>query len=210
MNLLIKENERVLFQGDSITDAGRSRNGGFGFGYAMMAKSFFENSFPRKNVCFLNRGMGGNKIKDLAIRWQQDCLDLKPDWVTLLIGINDVRERYLHGNPVPLHEFEKVYRDLLTQVAENSQARLILCEPFLLPLNESISAWCEDLNPKRKLIRDLAGEFDALFIPLHQIFVENSHDRSPDFWASDGIHPTLPGHGLIAQSWLETIRAIGD
>lgn len=88
---LIKQGDTVLFQGDSITDAGRDRSNGadLGRGYALMAAGWFNALFPEVGAKFLNRGISGNRVKDLQARWQQDCVDLQPDWVSIYIGIND-------------------------------------------------------------------------------------------------------------------------
>ena len=131
---LIEQGAVVLFQGDSITDAGRDRqNGGdMGRGYAMMAAAWFSALNAEKGVTFLNRGISGNTVVDLKGRWQQDCIDLKPTWVSVLIGINDVGRRYSRNEVATAEQFEADYRGLLERVRDELGARLILCEPFLL------------------------------------------------------------------------------
>src|SRR5690349_8764111 len=113
---LIADNATVLFQGDSITDAGRRESSdGMGFGYANLAAAWFSALYPEKRVRFINRGISGNRAADLVARWKADCLDLKPDWVSILIGINDTWRRYDSGDATSVEVYEANYRNILTQ-----------------------------------------------------------------------------------------------
>ncbi|MBO2521976.1 MAG: GDSL family lipase [Firmicutes bacterium] len=207
LSLLFQEGAVVLFQGDSITDCGRDRRSGdhLGWGYAMMAASWFSALYPERRVTFLNRGVSGDRTKDLVARWEEDCIALKPDWVSILIGINDTWRRYDSGDPTPLEEFERNYRRLLTEVKERLGAGLILCEPFLLPVPEDRKAWREDLDPKIQVVRSLAREFGAYYVPFDGIFAQAAARTSPEYWAPDGVHPSLAGHALMARAWLRTV-----
>jgi lysophospholipase L1-like esterase len=207
---MIEDQAVVLFQGDSITDAGRSRTNEaeLGAGYAGLIAAWFSAAFPEKQVKFLNRGISGNRAKDLLARWQKDCLDLKPTWVSVLIGINDTWRRYDRNDPTPVEAYERDYREILRQTKETLHARLIICEPFLLPVPEDRVAWREDLDPKIAAARRLAREFNAIYVPLDGVFAAASTRRECAFWAPDGVHPTRPGHALIAQAWLRAVKAI--
>lgn len=201
---------RVVFQGDSVTDCGRSRyhDTDLGNGYAMMAAAHFAAQFPERQVQFFNRGVSGNRIRDLHARWEEDCLSLQPDWVSILIGINDTWRRYDQHDPTPVAAFEATYRAILEATAAQG-ARLIICEPFLLPVLPEQGAWREDLDPKIAVVRQLAQEYRAWFIPLDGLFASVATQRRPTFWADDGVHPSPAGHALIARAWLETfIRAL--
>jgi acyl-CoA thioesterase-1 len=210
VSTLIEKNAVVLFQGDSITDAGRNREDGsnLGLGYAYLAAAWFSSMHPELNVRFLNRGIGGNTVKDLHARWQADCLDLKPTWVSVLVGINEAARRYAHNDPMPHEEYEATYRDILTQARESCNARLILLEPFVLPTEESRVTWREDLDPKIQIVRQLAREFKAPFIPLDGLFAQAAAKRELAFWAVDGVHPSPAGHAMMARAWLETVKAL--
>ena len=209
MSLLIEENAVVLFQGDSITDAGRSREDhtALGAGYAAMAAAWFTALYPGRNVTFLNRGIGGHHVTDLQGRWKEDCLDLKPTWVSILIGINDCGHRYSTGVEVTTEAYEAGYRDLLTQVRDRLAARIVICEPFLLAHPERLN-WREDLDPKIGAARALAREFADVFIPFDGLFAQACTAQEPAFWAPDGVHPTAPGHALMAQAWLRGVGAV--
>ena len=210
MSSLIEDGAVVLFQGDSITDAGRDRyeSSHLGFGYAMMASAWFSALYPEKSVRFLNRGISGNRAVDLRERWQEDSLDLHPSWISIMIGINDTWRRYDQNKPTSVQEYEAAYRAILEQTRERLNARLILCEPFVLPTSEDRAVWHEDLDPKIGVVRRLAREFSAILVPLDAIFAQAVTQREPAFWASDGVHPTFEGHALIAQSWLRALKSL--
>ncbi|NLC68741.1 MAG: SGNH/GDSL hydrolase family protein [Clostridiaceae bacterium] len=208
--MLLKDNDVVLFQGDSITDCGRKREAYFdlGAGYPAMIASLFAAMHPEMEVTFLNRGISGNRAKDLAERWFEDCIELKPTVVSILIGINDTWRRYDSNDPTSAESYEKSYRRILTLTRENTDARIILLEPFVLQVPGDRKAWREDLDPKIQVVRSLAREFGTLFIPLDGIFAEYSTHKPPEFWAADGVHPTTAGHAVIARAWMQSAGAI--
>lgn len=208
--MIIEENERILFQGDSVTDVGRLREeeDNLGFGYPMMVASFFAAKYPEKKVCFLNRGNGGERVRDLEKRWQEDCLDLKPTMVSILIGINDCWRKFDSNDPTTLAEFESSYRVLLDKIKKQGIKKIIMLEPFVLPVTEDRKAWREDLDPKINVIRELAREYGATLIPLDGIFSATSVLKPCSFWTIDGVHPTNAGHALISREWLKTVNAI--
>lgn len=210
MTTRIQDNAVVLFQGDSITDHGRNREdpNDLGAGYALMASGWFSMLYPQKNVRFLNRGIGGNRVRDLLARWEPDGLALAPDWVSILIGINDTWRRYDAGEVTTAEDFERDYRALLTQTVERLHPQLVLCEPFLLPVRDNQKQWREDLDPKIDVVRRLAREFNTLLVPLDSIFAKAAKQRDASYWLPDGVHTSPAGAALIARSWLKTVGAI--
>lgn len=210
MTSLFEKDAVVLFQGDSITDAGRNRENGLdlGCGYAMMGAAWFSASYPERRVSFLNRGVGGDSVKDLRARWQRDCLDLKPTWVSIMVGINDTGRRYSRNERTSAEEFESVYGEILGQVREGLGAGLILCEPFLLHTLPERAQWRVDLDPKIHAVRKLAREFGAYLVPFDGIFASAAARRETAFWSANGVHPSAAGHALMAQAWLRTMRAL--
>lgn len=206
---LIEQGAVVVFQGDSITDAGRNRKQprDMGRGYAMMAAAFFSAQYPERRVTFYNRGISGNRVKDLEQRWDEDCLDLKPHWVSILIGINDCWRRYDSNDPTTTEAYAAGYRRLLERTREKVGARLIVMEPFVLPVPEDRKEWREDLDPKIHAARQLAREFDAIYVPLDGMFAAAAARREPAYWAYDGVHPSPAGHALIAGAWLRAVEA---
>ncbi len=175
---------------------------------AETSASLFQALYPEKAVRFINRGISGDRVIDLHNRWQKDCLDLQPTWVSILIGINDTWRRYDCNDPTSAQEFEESYRAMLESVKTNLQAKLLLCEPFVLPVPEDRKTWREDLDPKIDVVRKLTREYHAYLVPLDGIFTQAAALREPAFWASDGIHPSNAGDALIAQAWLRAVKAL--
>ncbi len=204
---LIKQGDTVLFQGDSITDAGRDRSNGadLGRGYALMAAGWFNALFPELGAKFLNRGISGNRVKDFQARWQQDCVDLQPDWVSIYIGINDCWRRYDREDPTSVETFAAGYRDLLERTSQMTKAKIVMLEPFVLPVPEDRKQWREDLDPKINVVRELAREFGAHLVPLDGLFAQASTKAPSADWAPDGVHPSPAGHALIARAWLQAM-----
>ncbi len=203
---------RVLFIGDSITDAGRDRLTGedLGGGYAMQAAAWFTLGQPRAGIRFSNRGISGNRVRDLHARWAKDCLALAPDLVSVLIGVNDTWRRYDSGELTSTEEYERDYRDILAQTREHTTARLVLIEPFLLPVTDEQHLWREDLDPRIGVTRRLAHEFGALLVPADGLFAQAAAaGGDPRVWCDDGVHPTHAGHALLARAWLSTVGAAG-
>jgi lysophospholipase L1-like esterase len=206
---LITAGARVLFQGDSITDFGRDRDQpwGLGSGYVNLIAAWFTARYPQLKVQFLNRGISGNRVADLRGRWDEDALALKPDWVSILIGINDTWRRYDSNDPTSTEAYAADYRDVLAR-SQVAGARLIVLEPFLLPHPADREQWRVDLDPKIHVARQLAREFGAIFVPLDGVFsAAAAASGSMTDWTPDGVHPTPAGHALIAQAWLSAVGA---
>jgi acyl-CoA thioesterase-1 len=201
---MLKENGVVLFQGDSVTDCGRSREDekDMGNGYPLLISSWFQARYPEKNIRFINKGISGNRVSDLESRWDADCINLEPAFVSILIGINDTWRRYDNNDPTSVQDFENTYRKIILQVKEKTNAEIMLCEPFVLPVPEDRKQWREDLDPKIHAIRSLAREFHTLLLPLDGLINSAAAQKSPETWAADGVHPTMAGHALIAQEWI--------
>ncbi|MDQ1910269.1 SGNH/GDSL hydrolase family protein [Paenibacillus sp. GD4] len=203
--LRIRQGETVLFIGDSITDAGRQYENpnDLGKGYVLMAAGLLSAARPDLQLTFFNRGIGGNRVGDLEQRWQSDCLDLKPDVVSVLLGINDVARGFDRNEPIPAPEFAERYGKLLTAAKEQLGSRLIILEPFVLPTSDIRRQWREDLDLKIHALRDLAREIGAAYIPLDGLFAQASTQAPCTYWAPDGVHPSPAGHALIASAWLK-------
>jgi len=201
----IQPNDTILFQGDSITDAGRdkSNGAGLGTGYPLLVASRLQSLVPELELTFLNRGNSGDRTKDLLSRWKKDCIALNPDVLSIMIGVNNVWRRYDSDDPTPADQFEKEYRMLLDQARAGGVREIVILEPFVLEVNSSLRGFRDDLDPKIDICRRLAREFHASYIPLDGILNAASTRIAPEYWAADGIHPTVAGHGLIAEQWAE-------
>ena len=203
--LSLMDNSTVLFQGDSITDSGRKRNQNesLGDGYVMMTAAWLSALHPEYHVKFYNRGIAGNQIRDLRKRWKKDCLDLKPNLVSILIGVNDLGLPFWKSS-TPTESFQADYKSILEQT-QQLQCKIILLEPFLVHSHEDLLEVTEELNKKIEVIKELSREFQTKLIPLNDIFIKACAKRAPSFWSIDGVHPTLAGHALIAKSWIQSV-----
>jgi lysophospholipase L1-like esterase len=201
---MIKKNATILFQGDSITACGRCESNTIGNGYPRYISALFKAQYPELNVKFINRAISGNRANDLVNRWTEDCINIKPDILSILVGINDTWRRYDSNNPTTAEEFYNNYKNLLTRVkSEVGDIPIIIMEPFLLQVKEGQGEWREDLDPKIQMLRLLAQEFAAIYIPLDGMFAQNSMKIPLSYWVIDGVHPTEAGHGLITKLWLK-------
>jgi lysophospholipase L1-like esterase len=200
----ISSGATILFQGDSITQAGRTRwkNHGLGNGYVTMVAERFFAKHPEDSTKFLNRGISGNRIRDLRERWQKDCLNLKPDVVSILIGVNDTLGEFFWGEPTSIESFEEDYLSILNLTRKTLNAQIVLLEPFLLPLSKDQKVLRHDIDARIKVVRKLAKKFETVLVQLDLVFGEAAKVKGPEFWSKDGVHPTPAGHALIAESWL--------
>ena len=203
--MILHPDDRILFTGDSITDCGRRENPGhpLGFnGYVALAAAALLAHFTSPHLQIFNRGIGGNRIAHLLGRFDSDLLALKPTVVSIMIGINDTWRAFDSNAPTTTASYEEDYRTILTRIRDELKARVVLIEPFVLHVPDDRHQWRADLNPRIDAVRRLALEFGTDLIPLDGMFAQAATQAPPAFWAADGVHPTLPGHQLIAQAWL--------
>lgn len=203
----------VLFQGDSITDAKRDREAPEGYssrtgsGYvALIAGKLLADNIGKEFNC-INRGISGNRVVDLYARWKVDALNLKPDLLSILVGVNDTWHEFAWQNGVELDRYEKIYRMLLEWTkAELPEVKLVLCEPFCLLSELVTTEWLEEVKQRGIIVKKLAAEFGATFVPLQQL-LEDAAAKAGDNLKilRDGVHPTLLGAQIIADQWLKTV-----
>ena len=197
-----------LFAGDSITDCGRREDPeGLGSGYVRYVHSWLLARSPADAPRVLNRGVGGDTIRDLADRWERDVIDAGADVVSVKIGINDVW-RQLHDKPsqVFLPEYVETYGRLLAELTRARPAvRVVLCEPSVISPPASGGEGNRRLLPYAMAVREIAAQFKghvAFAVPLHGVCVEAEAARPEHPWWPDGVHPKEAGHMLLARTWL--------
>ena len=210
----LKEGATLLFQGDSITDMkwGREqsdRNHYLGHSYVFLIAARLHTDMPGAKLNFLNRGISGNTVGELLSRWQTDALDLKPDVLSILVGINDVGRAVRAKKTVDVDAFTADYRSLLQQSRQaNSDLKIVLLEPFVLPVTRvkaEWDAWRGQVDRLRPLVAELASENDALLIKTQDIFDAAAQRADPPHWIWDGVHPLPQGHELIARNWIDSV-----
>ncbi|MEV7619620.1 SGNH/GDSL hydrolase family protein [Microbacterium sp. NPDC089321] len=198
---------RLIFIGDSITDAGRDRTdpSSLGDGYV----SILAPELTAGGAEVINLGIAGNRAADLAARWDSDLLPAAPDVLTVYVGVNEVWRRFDSDDPTPTADFESTMRGLLTSAVEACSPQLILMEPYLLPVSDEQREWLPELDEKRAAVARLANEFGAQLVRLHDVLTEAARGRDAADLAPDGVHPLPEGSNAIARAWREAYRALG-
>ncbi len=210
---MIKPNSTILFQGDSITDTGRNREiaepnrgAALGSGYANLIAAHLLQTRPQDHLQLFNRGISGNRVTDLYARWKVDGINLQPDLISILIGVNDTWHEFMVGNGVEVDRYTAIYRMLLDYTKQRLPAvQLVLCEPFVLKCGVVTDGWIAEMAERRQVVRALATEFDAIFVPFQGVFDQALEKAEPAYWAADGVHPTPAGHRLLADAWLAAV-----
>lgn len=202
---------KILFQGDSITDWGRDRNDihNLGNGYPKYAAKLLTERYPDIDFEFINLGISGNQTKDLVARLDTDFIDIQPDIVSILIGINDTWHHAEQKDWIPNEIFEERYRTVLTAIKEKTNAKIMMMEPFLIP-TEDKAFFREDLAPKIEIIRKLAREFADIYLPTDGLLASAFIGDDPLSYAADGVHPTAKGAEFIGMLYCEYISDIID
>ncbi len=204
---------KILFQGDSITECGRRTGGGCGYekdevgpGYPGLIKSRVLRDNPeRDDIEFVNRAITGSRIVDLYARWRIDALNLAPDILSILVGVNDSYHE-ADGNGVEPERAERIYRELLAWTKQAlPSVRLVILEPFTFPFGMA-EKYAAEVAIRAAYTRRLAEEFGATFIPLQSLFNEVCRTSRPEHWSPDGAHLTPAGHQLVADAWLEAVK----
>lgn len=209
--------KRILFQGDSITDAGRDRNNpnGLGWGYAYLTKGTLGIERPNEFE-FINRGVSGNRIVDLYARIKSDFINLKPDYASIYIGVNDVWHEIESQNGVATDKFEKIYTMLIDEVqAACPGIKLMLIAPYVLEgrntcnteqIPDRLERFQKDVAEKAAVTKKMAEKYGLPLIELQPAFDEACKKAPAEYWAGDGVHPTVCGHELIKRLWIETFE----
>lgn len=203
------KNDVILFQGDSITDGGRARTGNdfnhtMGQDYAYIISAQLGASLADRNLTFINRGISGNKVTDLAARWQADTLAIKPNFLSIMVGVNDTN----YG--VHAEQYEQVYDKLLSDTLNTLPGvKIVLCEPFMLPVGkykQNFGPVQEDLKKHQAVVVKLAAKYHLPLVRFQDAFDAACRIAPPEHWVWDGVHPTYAGHGLMVEEWLKTVN----
>ena len=197
----------ILFQGDSITDAGRDKtyDSHLGYGYATLVSAKIGNKYPGEYK-FINRGISGNRIVDVYARIKADILNLKPDYMSLLIGINDVWHEVACENGVDNEKFEKIYCMLIEEIKEAlPDIKIIILEPFVLKATATEENWdyfYKETIKRGEAAKRVAEKYSLPFVSLQDKF-DKAMEKCNDalYWTQDGVHPTAAGHQIIADEW---------
>lgn len=199
--------QRIVFIGDSITDCDRRGAAApYGDGYVDLLRSWVTARRPELGLTWVNRGIGGDTVRDLAARWTNDAVGTAPDWLSVMIGINDVWHAFgRHPDlAVPIDEYAETLRALLRAAVDRTGCRLIVAEPYFIepdrtdPQRAETDRYC-------LVAREIATEFGALNVRTQDAFDEVLRSTTPADWADDRVHPNHPGHAVIAQAFLRAL-----
>ena len=199
----------VLFQGDSITDGGRDRGvadpnwpAGLGSSYPLLVASAALAAHPDRGLRFYNRGVSGNKVPDLQHRWADDTLALKPDVLSILVGVNDFWHKLGLGYTGTVQDYETQYTTLLADTKRAlPRVRIVVLEPFVLRCGSVDDRWFPEFDQRRAAAARVAQHAGATFVGLQEVFDDLARKATPQYWAADGVHPTPAGHSVIAERW---------
>jgi len=205
--MMFEKGQKIVFIGDSITDCGRrDAEAPYGNGYVSIVRSLVTARYPALSLRWENRGVGGDTVRHLDARWNQDVIAERPDWLSVKIGINDVWRAFGTNahEAVPIDEYELTYRRLLRRAVDGTGCRLILAEPYIIepdradPMRMQMEAFGQ-------ITRKLAGEFGAVNVRTQEAFDTVLATTSPHDWADDRVHPKQPGHAVIAIAFLKAL-----
>lgn len=199
--------KKVILFGDSITDMGRDRNDQYslGVGYPLVIGNKLAK-IPNPKCFILNKGISGDRVVDLYARIKRDVWNEKPDYLFILIGVNDVWHEIDSQNGVDIKRFEKVYRMLIEDTLNVlNNLKIILFEPFILKGEVTKNAYDRFLEVKEyaKVVRKIAKDYNLGFISLQDKFDEAVKKANVEEYAPDGVHPALAGATLIADAWMD-------
>ncbi len=217
-DMLIPEGLTILFQGDSITDGGRNRGAyypnhgqGMGQGYVRHVVTTLLGRYPREQMKFYNRGISGHKVYQLRDRWMDDCIQLKPDVISILIGVNDFWHTLTNNYSGTVSTYRDDFRALLDQTVNAlPYARLIIGEPFVLHEGTSIDSnrWKGNFEPYQLAAREISQEFNASFIPYQALFDAALREEPASYWCPDGVHPSMAGNYIMAGAWIQAFEEL--
>ncbi|GAA2050764.1 SGNH/GDSL hydrolase family protein [Leifsonia soli] len=201
--------QRLVFAGDSITDAGRDRSDDRSLGDGYVAMIAAELAAQGADAVVINRGIAGDRAADLERRWERDVLAEHPDVLTVYVGVNDMWRRFDSDDPTTAAAFEATYRRLLEPLEAGPLATgplaagpLVLIEPYFVPVHAEQRGWLDDLDEKRAGVARLARETGASLVLLHDRMTRAADENGTAAIAPDGVHPTPAGSRIIADAWL--------
>ena len=210
--LCVQDGQKMVLIGDSITDCGRRGDAApLGAGYVAFFVDMVTAKYPERGVDFVNRGIGGNTVLDLTGRWEEDCLAERPDWLSVMIGINDLHRTRGGVHDLPPDVYRERYDRLLEQVAAATDARLVLLDPFYMitraDADEAQKTVLGLLPRYIEVVHDLAAKYGARLVCTQEMFERQLRHRPWTTFCGEPVHPNRTGHMLIAWELLRTLEA---
>jgi lysophospholipase L1-like esterase len=211
----LKKGDTILFQGDSITDAGRSRNAegsannmrALGHGYPLMIGADLMLDNPSLALRIFNRGISGHKVPDLQKRWDKDCIQVKPNLLSILVGVNDIWHKLNGKYDGTVESYLQGFKSLLAETKQKLPGTtIIVCEPFALKTGAVNDKWFPEFEQRRAAAREASDSIGAVWVPFQKMFDDAvAAGVAPEFWAADGVHPSIAGNALMAATWRKVV-----
>lgn len=211
----LNKDDIILFQGDSITDWGRDHSkstanntNALGSGYVLITAGHLLLNNPDKNLQIFNKGVSGNKVYQLADRWDTDCLALKPNVLSIHVGVNDFWHTLTNGYTGTIDTYISDYHKLIARTKQAlPDVKLVICEPFATKGVKAVDdKWYPTFDLFRKAARDIATEYKAAFVPYQSVFDKALESAPAAYWSLDGVHPSIAGEALMARTWMEVVK----
>lgn len=203
----------ILFQGDSITDGNRGRSNDpnhiLGHGFAFAVASKLGSEYPERKLTFINKGVSGDTVEAVHARWKTDAIELAPDVISILIGVNDAHHRIRSGKVSESSSFEQDLKRLVKITVQSlPNVKLVLAEPFILPVGmvkEDLDRWTNEIKMIQESVASVSKEYDCIHLRFQNVFNDALKRAPAEYWIWDGIHPTVSGHGLMAKEWIKQV-----
>lgn len=212
---IFKDGSILLFQGDSITDAGRERKWqaansprSMGSGYSFLVAAYLLTKYPERKLQIYNRGINNERLSQVAQRWSVDCLELRPDILSILVGFNDYWHLRRGEHDGTVERFESDYKELLDRTLNaNPETKLVICQPFIVVGAGNVSeSWVGPFGEYQDAVKRVSDAFGAIWVPFQEAYDSAMQEMVPNYLATDGIHPTIVGANLMAKAWLSAIN----
>jgi lysophospholipase L1-like esterase len=209
----LEKNDKLLFIGDSITDCDRRKPEGeggtdaLGKGYVSFVNAFLQSAYPELEIRVVNQGISGNTVRDLHDRWQQDVLDHHPEWLSIMIGINDVWRQYDNPYLTEKHVYSDEYAETLEKLVMETRPLvkgMVLMTPFFIESNNE-DAMLRSMNQYGDIVKQLAEKYDCILVDTQSPFNKVLNELHSSALAWDRVHPTSTGHMLLARAFLQEI-----
>ena len=209
--LAVQDGQTYLFQGDSITDAGRRAAAApYGIGYAAIFIDMVTAQYPERNIRFINKGIGGDRVTGLYDRWTDDVIRHQPDWVSILIGINDLHSVLRAADPmVPVELYREKYEGILARTRQETDASIVLLDPFYMSIDGEGDGFramvLETIPAYLAVVHEMAEKYQTRHVPLHDVFARQLQYRDSDVFCPEPVHPNHTGHVVIATALLQAL-----
>jgi len=210
-DFLVQDGQTYIFQGDSITDAGRRAAAApFGTGYARLTIDLVTAKYPEREIRWINKGIGGNRVTQLAERWTDDVIRHEPDWLSILIGINDLHSSLRQMEAmVPVELYREKYEEILARTRDEVGAQVLLLDPFYISADGGNGSWrsivLEALPAYIEVVQEMAAKFGCRHIATHDLFTQHLEHRESEDFCPEPVHPGPAGHMIIANAVVDAL-----